>query len=239
MKKKIIKRIIIVGGTNGIGFELALKYLQLKFEVFVIGRNDINIKNYKKINFIKCDLSDKNQLNELKIAIKKKYFPYVIQATGGTFGINDLSNINDLNQVWMLNSAIPIVLNEIFLKNMKKNKFGRIVHISSAVVNNLKGRVPYNCSKSYLNTYIKSICKTYASLNILINGMMPGAIWAKNNNLYKFINTKVKVNSYLKNNLSVNNVGTVNSIFPIIKFMLSEENDYMVGSLIEAEGGEK
>ena len=122
---------------------------------------------------------------------------------------------------------------------MKKNKFGRIVHISSAVVNNLKGRVPYNCSKSYLNTYIKSICKTYASLNILINGMMPGAIWARNNNLYKFINTKVKVNSYLKNNLSVNNVGTVNSIFPIIKFMLSEENDYMVGSLIEAEGGEK
>ena len=123
---------------------------------------------------------------------------------------------------------------------MKKNFFGRIVHISSAATKNLNGRLPYICSKTYLNSYIKQMSLRISKSNILLNGILPGAIVANKNNLYKYIKkNKKNQNIFIKKNLNVHKIGTTNSIIPILEFMLSKKNDYMLGELVKIDGGEK
>ena len=89
--------------------------------------------------------------------IKNKNFDLVIHCLGGSLKLEKHSNLKEVTNVWLLNAAIPILLNEFFIKNMKKKNYGRIVHISSAATKNLNGRLPYICSKTYLNSYIKQM----------------------------------------------------------------------------------
>ena len=76
--------------------------------------------------------------------------------------------------------------------------------------------------------------------NILLNGILPGAIIAYKNNLYNFIKkNKKNKKSFIKKYLNVKEIGTTNSIIPVLKFLLSKHNNYLLGELIKIDGGEK
>jgi len=233
------KSIFVSGGSNGIGLEIVKYFLKKKAKLFVLGKND-RFKNVKNLHFYKYDILKENELSMLINKIKNKNFDLVIHCLGGSLKLEKHSNLKEVTNVWLLNAAIPILLNEFFIKNMKKNFFGRIVHISSAATKNLNGRLPYICSKTYLNSYIKQMSLRISKSNILLNGILPGAIVANKNNLYKYIKkNKKNQNIFIKKNLNVHKIGTTNSIIPILEFMLSKKNDYMLGELVKIDGGEK
>tara|TARA_B110000027_G_C16116331_1_gene300316 strand:- start:2819 stop:3541 length:723 start_codon:yes stop_codon:yes gene_type:complete len=232
------KKIFISGGTNGIGYEIAKYFLEKKSKVYVLGRKN-KFKNIKNLTVYEYDVLKKEELEKLINKIKKINFGLVVHSLGGSLGVDDHSSLKKTGDVWLLNAAIPILLNEFFLKKMKLKKFGRIVHISSASTVNLDGRSPYICSKSYLNSYIKQMSLKVSKSNILLNGILPGAIIAHKNNLYNFIkknekNEKIFVKKYLK----VKKIGTLNSMVPVLEFLLSRYNNYMLGELIKIDGGE-
>ena len=209
-----------------------------KANVFVLGKKN-NFKRLKKSNFFRFKVLKKEKLDLLVTELKNKNFDIVIHCLGGSHGLDTHSKLENVKNVWLLNAAIPIYLNEILLKKMKKKKFGRIVHISTAASKNLKGRAPYICSKSYLNTYIKKKSLDLCKFNIFLNGVLPGAIEAHKNNLKLFLKKKSNRKKFVNRTLRVNIVGTINSLIPIIEFMVSKKNDYMVGELIKIDGGEK
>ena len=68
-------------------------------------------------------------------------------------------------------------LSKIFVKNMIKNKKGRIINISSisGLMGN-PGQVNYSSSKSALNGFTKSLAKELGSRNITVNCVAPGYI---------------------------------------------------------------
>ena len=239
MKNEFLnKNIFISGGSNGIGYEIAKHFLKKKANIFILGRKN-NFKKSKKLNFYRFDVLKKKELNLLIDKIKNKYFDIVVHSLGGSLKLNSHLKLNEANDVWLLNAGIPIYLNEFFIKQMKKKKIGRIIHISSASTENLNGRLPYICSKTYLNTYIKKKSIEISKSNILLNGILPGAIEAYKNNLKLFLNNNKRRKKFIKKNLNVNKVGTINSLIPLIEFMVSKKNDYMVGELIKIDGGEK
>ncbi len=239
MKNEFLeKNVFISGGSNGIGYEIANYLLKKKANVFVLGRKN-NFKKLKNLSFYKFDVLKKDQFNLLLDEIKKKNFDIVIHCLGGSLKLNSHLKLDKANNVWLLNSAIPIFLNELFIKKMKKKNYGRIVHISSASTVNLNGRLPYICSKAYLNTYIKKKSLELSRSNILLNGILPGAIIAQKNNLKVFLQNSVNKEKFIKKNLKVNKVGTTNSLMPLLEFMISKKNNYMVGELVKIDGGEK
>ena len=70
----------VSGGTKGIGLAIVLKMLEKNYQVITCGRNVNDWKkakeknqNLAKVDFIKTDLCDKTQLDELFAQIKKKY----------------------------------------------------------------------------------------------------------------------------------------------------------------------
>ena len=122
---------------------------------------------------------------------------------------------------------------------MKKKKFGRVVHISSASTENLDGRLPYICSKTYLNSYVKKKSLEVGKFDILINAILPGAISAYKNNLYEFVKKKENKKRFIKRYLKVNKIGTTDSLMPLLEFLVSKKNNYIIGELIKIDGGER
>ena len=118
--------------------------------------------------------------------MKNKNFDIVIHCLGGSHGLDTHSKLENVKNVWLLNAAIPIYLNEILLKKMKKKIWTYCSYFNSCF-KKLKGRAPYICSKSYLNTYIKKKSLDLCKFNIFLNGVLPGAIEAHKNNLKLFL----------------------------------------------------
>ena len=72
----IKKNIIVTGGTDGIGLAIVKKLMDQNHNIFVIGKNAIkgnnllNSLNYSNLEFIQCDLSEKNEVENLIKKIK-------------------------------------------------------------------------------------------------------------------------------------------------------------------------
>ena len=86
------KNIIVTGGTDGIGLALTKRLLQDEHRVFIIGKNEIKgnnvIKelNSNKVEFIQCDLSEKEELINLsKKLIKLNKIDCLVNNAGAIF----------------------------------------------------------------------------------------------------------------------------------------------------------
>ena len=124
---------------------------------------------------------------------------------------------------------------------MKKNNWGRIVHVSSITSLNgdlETGSVPYSASKAFLNSYIKSMGRKFAKYNIIISGIMPGAILSKGkywDKIKKKQPKKLKI--FLSNHQSIGRLGLPNEISPFIIFLSSTKSSFACGSIIPVDGG--
>ena len=188
---------LITGGSGGIGLSIVKKLIKNKIKVIILDINTPSKKILcnKFVEFIKIDLSDYTNLQLCLTELKKKYkkIEYVINAAGVLWFDKDVSlekiEINTWDKVFSINlNSIVIVLQNI-LPQMKKNKFGSIVHISSidALSGDNKPQDAYGSSKAALLRLSKSISIQFASKNIRSNSKLPGPIqtpmqerWKKN-----------------------------------------------------------
>lgn len=78
--------VIIIGGTSGVGLGLALKHLQLGWQVIVVGRqaNKITTLNQHHPDMVtfQCDITDKSQQQELFKQLQQYYFTRLIYCAG-------------------------------------------------------------------------------------------------------------------------------------------------------------
>ena len=65
------KKVLIVGGTSGLGIHLSNLYFKNNYKVTTISRN-LNLKLSKKINQVICDISKSDQIKIILKNFKKK-----------------------------------------------------------------------------------------------------------------------------------------------------------------------
>ena len=116
------KKILIVGGTGFIGFNLIKKLNTRKFEIFSLSRN--KPKNDKKVSYVKyiyCNISNTKKLNYI---FKEKFFDYVINFGG------DIDHKNKI-KVYASHYLGTKNLANIF----KKKKIKKFIQIGSSIEN--------------------------------------------------------------------------------------------------------
>ncbi|NMB26646.1 MAG: 3-oxoacyl-[acyl-carrier-protein] reductase [Tissierellia bacterium] len=116
---------------------------------------------------------------------------------------------------------------------MAKNRFGRIINISSIVgIRGNAGQVNYSASKAGLIGMTKSLAKEMAKRNIRVNAIAPG-----------FIETDMthKLSNNIKNKMleeiPVGYFGKPEDIGNLVNFLVSEEANYITGQVISIDGG--
>ena len=116
---------------------------------------------------------------------------------------------------------------------MIKQKFGRIVSISSIVgLQGNAGQVNYSASKAGVLGITKSVAREYASKNITANAVAPGFVQTP---MTDVLPEKVK-EQYIAS-IPLGRFGQVEDIANCVAFLVSDEASYITGQCISVDGG--
>ena len=235
---------VVTGGSGGIGLDVSKKLAKLKIKVLILDINKPNISKNKFIYFEKVDLSNENEINQVinKFIKKEKRIDYIVNAAGVLWFDKDLGLEKIKNDIWdkvfTINLKSMLIVIKKILPNMKKNKFGSIVNISSidALSGDDKPQEAYGASKAAMIRLSKSIAIQYANKNIRSNSILPGPVdtpmqkrWKKNPNSKKNL-TKI---------IPLQRVGKPENIADTVLFLLSEQSCFITGTEIIVDGGLK
>ena len=123
---------------------------------------------------------------------------------------------------------------------MIKKKFGRILFFSTSAVEDKNASIAYSTSKAFLENYVIKSANIFGKYNILTNCIKTSVIAAKNNNWYKASVQKPDfVKDFAKKYLSVERLGTGDDLVKFINLIISDENNFMNGSIVKIDGGLK
>ena len=120
-----------------------------------------------------------------------------------------------------------------FIKPMVKNKFGRVINISSvAGLMGNSGQINYSSSKSAMIGFSRSLAKELGSRNITSNVVAPGFI---ETDMTTFLSDDEKVE--VSKNIPMKRFGNVQDVAKCIVFLASDEANYITGQTISVDGG--
>ena len=223
------KVVFISGASRGIGESLANYFVEKDYYVVGTSRNDFNFKNKtKNLLPIKLDItcreSIKNCFNDLK---EKNLLPTVLINNAGITSDQLFLRMKDEEWDDVISTNLTGVFNltKVFIKNMIKNKEGRIINISSisGLMGN-PGQVNYSSSKAALNGFTKSLAKEVGSRNITVNNVAPGFI---DTDMTSYLQEDAK--KEIINTIPLQRLGNVDDVSKLVYFLASDEASYITG----------
>jgi 3-oxoacyl-[acyl-carrier protein] reductase len=234
------KKIIITGATGGIGNALVKKFTDLEGSVLATGTNidKLNSLKEKFPNVIvkKFDISDHSRIEE--------FIENSVLDLGGLDILINNAGINKDNlslrmsddewtKVININLTSTFFLSKYAIKKMMKNKFGRVVNITSIVGHSGNvGQANYSASKAGIVGMSKSLAIEYAKKNITINCVSPGFIETA---MTRNIAEKVKL--FLTSRIPMAKLGTGEDVSNCVAFLSSDLASYITGETIHVNGG--
>ena len=241
------KTALVLGASKNIGKTICINLAKEKVSIIMVARSKeklLSLKKevdkYSKNNvIITTDLSKKNNIKKLINKVNKKHkVDIIIHNLGGSIGIkNTFASSANWQKVWNINLGYSIDINNFFIPKMIKNKWGRIVHISSAITSSFDGYAPYASAKCALEGYIKSVSKEVSKNNVIINGVAPGVI-DKEGGYFSYLkkNKISELNNYFKNKLPIQRMSSQTEITNTILFLCSDLSSYLPGVIIKQDG---
>ena len=229
--------VFISGASRGIGSSIANYFAENNYMVIGTSRSNFKFKNKSKnLLPIKLDITSREDIKDCFESLKKdNLLPDILINNAGITADQILLKMkdDDWDNVIATNLTGTFNLTKVFLKNMIKNKDGRIINISSisGLMGN-PGQVNYASSKSALSGFTKSLAKEVGSRNITVNCIAPGYI---NTDMTSYLDAKTK-NEIIKN-IPLQRFGDTADVAKLAMFLASNESSYITGQIITIDGG--
>jgi 3-oxoacyl-[acyl-carrier protein] reductase len=234
------KKILITGATGGIGKALVKKFLSLDGNVLATGTKieklDALKKEFPKINVLKFDISDHSKIEEFIENVSSQLTGLDVLVNNAGINMDNLSlrmKDEEWKKVIDINLGSTFFLCKYAIKKMLKNKYGRIVNITSIVghTGNL-GQSNYAASKAAIIAMSKSLAIEYAKKNITINCVSPGFIQSKMTD-----NIVESIKAVLTSRIPMSKLGTGEDVSNTVAFISSDAASYITGETIHVNGG--
>ena len=233
------KIVLITGASRGIGLEAAKYFSKEGYKVIGTSRGDFNLGELigdDSAISVQLDLMSKESIKNLFAYLKSKdLLPSVLVNNAGI--TKDQLFLRMKDEDW--DDVIETNLNglfrvtKVFIKPMVKNKFGRVINISSvAGLMGNSGQVNYSSSKSAMVGFSRSLAKELGSRNITSNVVAPGFI---ETDMTTFLKDDEKVE--VIKNIPMKRFGSTKDVAKCILFLASDEANYITGQTISVDGG--
>ncbi|QWK20078.1 MAG: 3-oxoacyl-[acyl-carrier-protein] reductase [Hydrogenobacter thermophilus] len=239
------KRALITGSTRGIGKSIAEHLAKAGASVVITGRDKAKAEEVAK------ELNQKYSVQafgiELRLddpqSIKSGYEQIEKLIEGVDILVNNAGitkdklflrmSLEDWEEVIKVNLTGTFFITSLAIKSMLKNRWGRVINISSVVgfVGNV-GQVNYSSTKAGLVGFTKSLAKELASRNITVNAVAPGFI---ETDMTAVLSEDIKQN-YLKN-IPLGRFGKPEDVAGAVLFLCSPMADYITGEVLHVNGG--
>jgi 3-oxoacyl-[acyl-carrier protein] reductase len=235
---------VVTGAARGIGRAIVLELLR---QGRIVAGLDINAEQLTELENIvkevgfsvvtKCvDITDTNKLTETLEALAAEYNGIGILVNNAGITRDKLiiqMDQEDFDKVINVNLRAAFMATVVASKSMVRNKFGRIINISSvAAVMGQAGSSNYAASKAGLIGMTKSVARELGKKNITANCIAPGFIMTE---MTQVLAQPVK--DAAMQVIPVKRFGTVEDVAKAVAFLASDDAGYMTGQVLCVDGG--
>lgn len=250
------KNALVTASSKGIGKACAEALASAGCNVMICSRNSENLipvadelaRNYgTNIQWYQCDLKNLNDIEDL---IKETFHVFgsidiVVNNCGGPPS-NYIFNFteNDWNDAYQEILLSIVRISNLVIDEMKKNKFGRIINITSVTIKQPIQRLVLSTSlRNAVVGYSKTLATEVAPYGITVNNVAPGYTLTKR--VYDLAVEQAKVSgksheeillSYTQD-IPVGRLGKPEEVGDLVAFLASERAGYITGQTIYIDGG--
>ena len=241
------KTVLVTGGERGIGKRVCLDFALHGANVVVNypfieelseaekTLNEINNIGGKAI-ILRADVRNIDEIDEMVSQAVQEFgkIDILVNNAGITkdnllikMSPHDWQNVIDINLTGTFNCTKRVV------KEMMKNKYGRIVNISSimGIIGNA-GQANYAASKAGIIAFTKSVAKEFGSRNITANVVAPGYIKSPMTD-----NLAENIKKAFFDKVIIKRFGEAEDISNAILFLASDLANYITGQVLVVDGG--
>lgn len=235
------KTVLITGASGGIGSVIAEEFINHGAQVFVSGMEESKLVELKSklgkqcVGFAKANLCNNEELKNMYDSAVKTMgkVDILINSAGIT---RDKLFMRVTDEDWNLHMDINLnsvwKLTKMALIDMIKNRYGRVINISSIVgcMGNV-GQVAYSASKAALIGMTKTLAREVVSRHVTVNAIAPGFIETA------MTKDLLEKNPEIFNNIPAGRAGTPKNVAAGAVYLASEEADYVTGATLHINGG--
>lgn len=224
------KKVLVTGGSKGIGKQLVSDFKSLGAEVYGTSRNCGGCQSC-----IEVDFDSQESTEEFIDTVKKIGFDVLINNAGtNKIGAIDTYSLEDYERILNLNLTSCFRTTQAVIPHMKDKGWGRIVNITSISSEiSMPLRSAYCSSKFGLLGLTKVSAVELAQYGVLVNAVGPGVTETE---LTVDVLGKEKMNEIAEAN-PAKRLGTVKDVSNAVIFLASEYNTYIVGQNLIVDGG--
>lgn len=223
------QRVLITGGTNGIGAAIAQRCQADGYEPIILDLTGSGA--------IHCDLSDRDSTtNALKQALASGPITRLVNNVGAVFP-NTVSEqtVDEFDAAVALNLRSAFLCTQALLPGMRDAGFGRVVSMSSRAALGKKLRTAYAATKAGLQGMTRTWALEEGSNGITANSVAPGPIAT---DLFSDANPDDSPQTQaILNSVPVRRMGSPTDVAHAVSYLLDERSGFVTGQTLYVCGG--
>lgn len=229
--------VFISGASRGIGSAIAEHFANKGHKVIGTSRSNFTFdSDNSNLIPLSLDITNRDSVNECMNYLKENNLTPSILINNAGITSDQLflrMKDEDWDNVIATNLTGTFNLTKALIKGMIKNRYGRIINISSVsgLMGN-PGQVNYSSAKAGLSGFTKSLAKEVGSRGITVNSIAPGFI---ETDMTSYLDENAK--EKLTQDIPLKRLGSVNDIAELAIFLASDESSYITGQTISVDGG--
>jgi 3-oxoacyl-[acyl-carrier protein] reductase len=249
---------LVVGGSKGIGFEVAKLLAAEGARVAILARtkSDVDaavetIHNQGGTAIgVNADVGNAEQLGDAVREVTAEHGPPLIVVGQAKYqrpgDFADITDVNVYRESFEMHTMSQILLLQAVLPAMREAGWGRFVHIGSATAKEPAGNIHHavaNTSRPSTIGLLKTVSDEYAQYGIAVNTVAPG--WIETQNALDYLRHHLGTSSEQERRefmlrearVPAARMGKPGEIASLIAYLCSEPAGYITGNWIEVDGG--
>lgn len=227
---------LVTGGNRGIGAATAAALVDAGHRVVTASRSGVAPSGVAVLGAVAMDVSDSASIDAGLKHVAEEYGPITILVANAGItrdGLLMRMSDSDIDDVLMTNLAGTLRLCRGVARGMVREKFGRIVLVSSVVgLMGSAGQVNYAASKAGLVGAARSLARELGSRGITVNVVAPG-----------FVETDMTAaldeqrRAEILGAIPAGRYATPQEVADTIEFLVGSRAAYITGAVIPVDGG--